>query len=254
MQIQNDTLGRRKLHWFLLAFFILIVTVSAIYFITSNRQIQNQKPISDSTKINLSTQMYTEITDSDKQMEGQITEIKNSTQPISDETEPETQGLKTDIGSQERNEISTVDTVVEKKLGGLYITAYPWAEIYVRGSYMATTPLEDVIYLEPGIHDLELRNPAFKTHQKSVQITPGRIDSLQFWLDEVFGRLNISVTPWGNVYINDQYLDTTPLKQPVQLKKGVYKILVTNPYYRDYVETIEIAAGGEYQLSVDMTQ
>jgi serine/threonine-protein kinase len=138
--------------------------------------------------------------------------------------------------------------------GGIYVNVVPWADIYIDGNHYGTTPFSEDIMLEPGIYQLELSNPAFETTSSSIKITSNVVDTLKFRLHEVFGHLNIKVKPWGKVYINEEYIDTTPMKEPVKLKRGRYHLLVRNPYFSDYSESIEIVAGQTHELSINMTK
>ena len=136
--------------------------------------------------------------------------------------------------------------------GGIYVNAVPWADIYIGGSHYGTTPLSENIIMEPGIYELELRNPSFETTSSTIEITANVVDTLKFRLHEMFGHLSIKVKPWGKVYINEEYIDTTPMKEPVKLKRGRYHLLVKNPYFSDYSESIEIVAGRTHELSINM--
>ncbi len=156
-----------------------------------------------------------------------------------------------------RSENSTVkneEIPEELPPGGIYINAVPWADIYIGGNHYGTTPFSENIILEPGIYELELRNPSFETTGSTIEITSAVVDTLKFRLHEVFGHLNVKVKPWGKVYINEEYIDTTPMKEPVKLKGGRYHLLVRNPYFSDYSESIEIVAGQTHELSINMTK
>ena len=138
--------------------------------------------------------------------------------------------------------------------GGIYIGVYPWADIYIAGEYYATTPISENIILTPGTYNFELRNPAHETLFASIDIKSNIVDTLQFWLDEMFGQLSVRVNPWGKIYINDEFVDTTPLGEPLKLKSGRYQLLIKNPYFSDYKESVEIVAGKTYELSVNMSK
>ncbi len=57
------------------------------------------------------------------------------------------------------------------------------------------------------------------------------------------GKLFIVVNPWAKIYINDDYIETTPLTKPLSLKPGKYKIELRNPNYKEHIEYFESTHG-----------
>jgi serine/threonine protein kinase len=157
-------------------------------------------------------------------------------------------------------EIASNDSLTSEDLnkqilpGGVYINVYPWADLYIDGSYYATTPIRENIMLAAGTYNFELRNPSHETLFASIDIKSNVVDTLQYWLDEIFGQLSVRVKPWGKIYINEEFVDTTPLDEPLKLKSGRYQVLIKNPYFSDYKEAVEIVAGQTYELSVNMSK
>ena len=81
------------------------------------------------------------------------------------------------------------------------------------------------------------------TYRKKVAVSAGHIDSINVTLSEKFGYLNVSVVPWGEIYLNDHYIETTPLKSPVRIEEGHYSLTVRNPYFKPYRREIDIRSG-----------
>ena len=63
--------------------------------------------------------------------------------------------------------------------GQLRVLARPWAEVLVDGTVVDTTPMSRAIALAPGQHFVRLRNPAFITEDRAVQVTAGET----VWID-----------------------------------------------------------------------
>lgn len=55
----------------------------------------------------------------------------------------------------------------------LSVSVRPWADIYIDGKYIDSTPLKRPIALDGGTHEIELKNPYYKTHRQLVRATPG---------------------------------------------------------------------------------
>jgi serine/threonine protein kinase len=136
--------------------------------------------------------------------------------------------------------------------GGIFISSYPWAKIYINGEYQETTPLKKPLQLENGVYELRLENPNFKTVEQRITIRPGTIDSANFNLQPLFGFLELQVIPWAEVYINDIYQETTPLAKPLSLPAGRHQLKLINPNFSVWTDSIEIKAGQTYATQISL--
>lgn len=68
----------------------------------------------------------------------------------------------------------------------------------------------------------------------------------------VYGKLLVECNPWGTIYIDGEQKETTPVKEPMNLKTGSYQIVIKNPGYPDYQTTVEIAEGKTAVLKVNL--
>jgi hypothetical protein len=66
--------------------------------------------------------------------------------------------------------------------GALKVVAWPWAEVYIDGAYVDTTPVARSFSLAPGIHEVTLKNPHFRTVTKRVLIESARPQKLKVTL------------------------------------------------------------------------
>jgi len=66
--------------------------------------------------------------------------------------------------------------------GALKVVAWPWAEIYIDGAYVETTPIARSFSLIPGLHEITLKNPHFKTITEKVLIEPAKLQKRKFVL------------------------------------------------------------------------
>lgn len=127
--------------------------------------------------------------------------------------------------------------------GYLMVICSPWAHVYINGVKQETTPLLNPIELSPGAYQLELRNPSFGTFEREVVIQPGQVDSVVVNLLPQKGFLHLQVVPWAEVYINGEYRETTPLKEPISLPSGKYEIKLINPGYQTWKDSVIILPG-----------
>ncbi|HSD62403.1 MAG TPA: serine/threonine-protein kinase [Ignavibacteriaceae bacterium] len=120
--------------------------------------------------------------------------------------------------------------------GKLFVEAEPWAEVFVDNKKIDTTPLDDYIQLKPGTHTLKLVHPNYPPYIKKIVISNDKIESIKVNFPQLTGYLDCKVMPWGEVYINGTHIGTTPLREPINLFPGTYRIKITNPRYNEPLE------------------
>ncbi len=64
----------------------------------------------------------------------------------------------------------TIDVKLEKIEGMLKLTVKPWADVYIDGKFIETTPIAEPIKLPTGKHILKLVNPNFKVYEETIEI------------------------------------------------------------------------------------
>ncbi len=127
--------------------------------------------------------------------------------------------------------------------GGIFLTVYPWADVYIDGVYRERTPLKQPLPLSEGEYIVELRNPYYSAYQTRIHIAPGRVDTLKVTLSPALGYLNLQVSPWARIYIDGEYVETTPLQEPIALSAGRHVLRLVNPNFPVWEDTIEVRAG-----------
>jgi len=66
--------------------------------------------------------------------------------------------------------------------GFVRLTVHPWANVYIDGKYIDSTPLNRILPLEAGEHHVILKNPDFPIWQKFIQLTAGDTVNLKVQL------------------------------------------------------------------------
>lgn len=126
--------------------------------------------------------------------------------------------------------------------GQLFIECLPWADVFVNGKKLDTTPLKNNIALAPGVYTLRLVHPDYPVYTRRININSNKIDSISINLNSVFGFLDCKINPWGNIYLNGKLYDTTPLSKPLALTPGLYRLSIVNPEFGRKDTTITISA------------
>lgn len=62
------------------------------------------------------------------------------------------------------------------------------------------------------------------------------------------GMLSVNSNPWGNVYINDRFVGTTPQRN-IELEPGSYRLRIVRDGFEPHEQAVEIASGEELRLT-----
>jgi serine/threonine-protein kinase len=184
------------------------------------------------------TPVAVNLTDSVQWSSSTIISKRESTLVSKRETIAQTESLHTDIITYHMNPPQpTPPTFV--KTSNVKIQVLPWATVYIDEKEIFTTPKDTVLELSVGQHNLELVNPNFPSVESVFTVQANHNLNLIIDLTERVSYLQISVTPWADIYIDDVFKVTTPISTPLIVSTGKHKITVKNPYYSPYEETIE---------------
>lgn len=53
------------------------------------------------------------------------------------------------------------------------VLAHPWADVYVDGQLVDTTPVGHPLLLSPGRHEIVFRHPRASEQRRSIEVAPG---------------------------------------------------------------------------------
>lgn len=67
-----------------------------------------------------------------------------------------------------------------------------------------------------------------------------------------YGSLAVHCSPWAYVYIDSVLIDSTPLKENIELQSGTHTIWLKNPTYPDYAEVFQINPDELNQLEYNL--
>ncbi len=139
--------------------------------------------------------------------------------------------------------------------GKLFVECQPWADVYIDGEKIDTTPLKDYLQLKLGRHKLKLIHPTYPVYEKNILITSDKIASVSVDFNKIIGFLDCNIYPWGEIFINGESKGITPLRNPIALLPGTYKIEVKNPKYGEIDDQVVITAQDtlNYKLNFETT-
>ncbi len=143
----------------------------------------------------------------------------------------------------------SVGAVESDDSGYVSIRCTPWAKIYIDSEYAGTTPIPGSLRIPVGEHTVTFNNPNFAPIVRTVNIQTNSLTSVETNFLSNSGYLLVSVDPWGDVYVDDQFRETTPSVQPIVVSAGLRRIRVHNPNFQDIVRTVSIPAGDTTRIS-----
>ncbi|RPI75237.1 MAG: serine/threonine protein kinase, partial [Ignavibacteriales bacterium] len=213
---------KSKIYW--IAFTVILLITAAIV-------VMNLMPEDNTLQPKQNIPLITEEKDSLPDMLTESAPVKKDVNIINeDETE--------DPVEDENNSL-----VVIPSDGKLFVEVSPWADVFLNGEKAGTTPLNREIELEAGNYHLKLSHPDFPDYSDSIQIVSGELQTVKINFYEEVGYLDCKIFPWGEIYIDGTYKNSTPLREPMILMPGEYIVKITNPGFKDeFEETITIKA------------
>lgn len=157
---------------------------------------------------------------------------ENRTEPSAADTDT----MLSDAGSAPPSDTETGSPVP----GTLMVECLPWAYVEVDSLKFDSTPLKDALTLAPGEHRLRLSHPGYPDYNKVITIGPGEETIIKVNLDTLVGYIDCRVHPWGEVYINDEFIGQTPLPGPHRLSTGRHILTIRNPHATELRSEITI--------------
>jgi len=134
--------------------------------------------------------------------------------------------------------INNSDHSMPVKLTTVLINAFPYCKIYLDYRLIDETPMTQPYEIKPGRYLLGLQNPDYPSFTDSITIKPNANNIFNYNLDTAFVRLNLDVQPWGNVYIDGNFIGMTPLQKAIYLTRTPHFLEIKNDEYETWTDTL----------------
>ena len=158
----------------------------------------------------------------------------------------ETEFRKQEIGNGKQEIASITPSPASNIQHSLYINVIPYAKIYLNDTLIGESPPGLQTKVAPGEYTLTLSNPQLPSITKQIEIKGAQ--DIQINLLEEVSYLSFIVNPWAEVLVDGVLHGTTPLKDPLILSPGKHEIKLHNPYYEDYIDTLNLERGDTTQV------
>ena len=136
----------------------------------------------------------------------------------------------------------------------VYFTSSPWAKVYLNSTYLGETPMAQPLRLAAGKYTVTFTNPLFDPLIQTVTVDSDRDLKITGNFYDHAGYLKCVVTPWAEIYIDEQYKNTTPLDKPLLISEGPRTIRFKNTGHPDIVKKVTIVAKDTLTLNISFNQ
>lgn len=134
--------------------------------------------------------------------------------------------------------------------GRIIVASTPWAKVFVDNQLVGETPLARPVTLAAGVHTVTFANPSFEPIVRMVTVEAGREQTVTGDFLENVGYLLCTVAPWGEVFVDDVYKDTTPLAKPLIVTAGVRRVRFRNPNFAEIVRDVTVPPRDTVRLTI----
>ena len=114
------------------------------------------------------------------------------------------------------------DLVEPTTTGETEILCTPFCTVYIDNDSIGVAPPGINVVLPAGVHRLELRHPVLPAYSTDISIETGIKDSVKVALRDYVGTIELNVTPWAKVYIDDVFKGDVPPTKSFALKPGEF--------------------------------
>jgi serine/threonine protein kinase len=161
--------------------------------------------------------------------------------------EPRTVAEKRMQSEEASSDESTPDS------GYVQISCTPWAKVFLGNEYIGTTPIAVSLKVKAGVHTITFNNPSFLPLARTIKILAGKQTLVEANFFDQVGYLLVVSQPWAEIYVDDQYRETTPLGQPLMVTSGNRKVRLHNPAFEDIVTSVAIGVRDTVKLIKSFT-
>jgi serine/threonine protein kinase len=144
----------------------------------------------------------------------------------------------------------TTTTPLSKDSGSILLTSTPWAKVYVDNILIGETPISKPLTLSAGKHAVMFMHPSFDPILQIITVAKNKELPVTANFIENAGFLSCIVTPWAEVYVDEQYKDITPLGKPIVLSPGKHQVRLKNTSFVDVLREVTIKSKDTTSLRI----
>ncbi len=136
--------------------------------------------------------------------------------------------------------------------GFLLVRSFPPSDLWIDEQAYGSLLSKGVFELAEGTHRMVLRRGVFPEYQKLIEITTGDTLNIEVRLDSLFGYYTCEAYPWGTVYLAGKHQGDTPILEPVRFPPGRYDIVIENPDFPLYHDSVTISRDETTRVRINL--
>lgn len=134
----------------------------------------------------------------------------------------------------------------------ILLRSNPWAYLFLNGDSLGMTPLAVTLAAEAAPQHIALKNPQLPLVEIALKVDEQTTDTLTFSLWEQVSQLELRVTPWAEVFINQEKRGLAEGEKRFVLLPGKYHLRFVHAQLGEKTETLSLRAGEVRRLAVNM--
>jgi serine/threonine protein kinase len=162
----------------------------------------------------------------------------------------------------------TVDAPLIKEMatagtGSITIESKPsGAQVFVDGintGHQTPYTVEDI---PAGSHDIKISKSGYKTTQLTRNVQIGQTTRISANLSKTQSRatqsstqkayFRVNVDPWAKIYIDGQYIETTPIARAIEISAGGHLVKLDNPSYQSWQKRVNFKPGETVSMDIKL--
>ncbi len=134
----------------------------------------------------------------------------------------------------------------------LIISSDPKAVVFVNNDSLGVTPVQFYFSATIKQFDLEFRTPGFPVVKKAVAATGQAAQKIHINLWQEVAFLDLQIVPWGEIWIDGDSIDVSPLNRLIALPHGNHRLMVRNPTLKSVVVPFSVAIGETLKKTIEL--
>jgi serine/threonine-protein kinase len=141
--------------------------------------------------------------------------------------------------------------------GSLKVVALPWADIYINGRMVGTSPHVQPIELAAGKNEIRLENPSYMPFTRVIEVDrANQREFIRHRMERLPGLLKLQNDQQAMLFIDGKFMGYTPSAKPIPIKlseqesERVILVSLTKAGFTPFNQRLTIKAGQTETLTV----
>ncbi len=134
----------------------------------------------------------------------------------------------------------------------IWLLSEPRAKVFAENTLLGVTPLRWTLPQREQVYELRFVSPVLPEVRTFVTSTIIESDTLRLNLWKEVAYLEVTVNPWGEIWVDGKPIDTTPLSAPLILTPGLHELTVRHPQLGTRSLRIVLSKGDTLRKGFDL--